>query len=117
MGIPKSSSMAFTSCCGPSTRAASILLAPVARALGTNRSRGIDRIDAAFVFGFTCRIMTTSLLTPVTPSEHRPNALFWCLSAHRDVDPTRTMFSTPEGGSATRLPTLMRWISWPTYSM
>ena len=71
---------------------------------------------AVFVAGLTWRIITTSLLTPVTPSEHSPKALFCCLRAQRDVDPTSTMFSTPDGGWATRFPTTMRWIWWVRYS-
>jgi len=43
----------------------------------------------------TCTTMTMSLLMPFTPSWHSPYALFWTLSAHRSVEPTRRMFSGP----------------------
>ena len=72
IGIPKSSSIAAISWSGPWYSAASILFAPSERALGTNRSRGMDRMDNEWFAGFRCRIMTTSLLTPLTPWEHRP---------------------------------------------
>ena len=112
--------MAFTSCWGPSTSAASILFAPEARAFGTNRSRGIDRIAAFFVAGSRCRIITTSLFTPVTPSEQRPKALFCVLRSQRDVEPTRTMFWTPDGGMACRPFTTtweIWWLRYSTYAM
>ena len=48
-----------------------------ARALGTNRSRGIERSARRWWLGSACRIMMTSLLTPFTPCEHRPYAGFW----------------------------------------
>jgi hypothetical protein len=43
------------------------LVGTVVRALGTKRSRGIERIDTAWVFGLRWRIITTSLLIPFTP--------------------------------------------------
>ena len=70
--MPKSSSIAATSWLGPLERAASILFAPPARAFGTNRSRGIERMDTVGTLGSRWRIMTTSLFTPVTPCEQSP---------------------------------------------
>ena len=72
IGIPKSCSIALMSWSGPWYSPASILLAPPERALGTKRSRGIDRIDSELFAGLRCRIITTSLLTPLTPWEHSP---------------------------------------------
>ena len=72
IGIPKSSSIAAISWSGPWYNAASILLAPSERALGTKRSRGMERIDTEWLAGFRCRIITTSLFTPFTPCEHKP---------------------------------------------
>ena len=70
----------------------------------------MDRMAAVFLVGSRCKIITTSLFTPVTPSEHSPNALFCSFRAHREVEPTRTTFSTPDGGTATRSPTFTREI-------
>ena len=72
IGIPKSSSIAAMSWSGPWYSAASILLAPSERALGTKRSRGMERIESESLAGLRCRIITTSLFTPLTPWEHSP---------------------------------------------
>src|SRR5436305_4656694 len=107
--------MALTSWLGPWYRAVSILLAPVVLALGTKVSRGIERMDARWAPGSRWRIITTSLLIPLTPWEHSPKAGFCCLSAHRSVDPTRRMFSVflviPAVGEAPRPLTFTRCIS------
>ena len=68
---------------GPFGQGGIDLVGAVGARVGTNRSRGIDRMAAVFVVGLTWRIITTSLLTPVTPSEHSPKALFCCLRAQR----------------------------------
>ena len=72
IGMPKSSSIAAISWSGPWYSAASILLAPSERALGTKRSRGMERIDTVWLTGFRWRTITTSLFTPLTPWEHKP---------------------------------------------
>ena len=63
------------------------------RALGTKRSRGIDKSDTVRVNEFRCKIIVISLFTPLTPWEHSPYALFCTASAQRLVEPINRMFS------------------------
>src|SRR6185437_16545498 len=104
---------------GPCTRPASILLAPPDRALGTKRSRGSERIETVLVDGFRWRIITSSLLIPVTPCEHRPYAGFCTFKAQRDVEPIMRMFcvpaSAPLAGAEVKFFRSIRWISWFRY--
>ncbi len=72
IGMAKSCSTADTTWLRPSNRPASILLAPVLRAFGMNRSRGMDSRASLWWVGSACRIMMTSLFTPLTPWEQSP---------------------------------------------
>jgi len=74
----------------------------------------MERIDTELFAGFRCRIITTSLLTPLTPWEHRPNCGFCTFSAQREVEPIIKMFSVPASapftGDEVRLCRVMRLI-------
>jgi len=58
----------------------------------------------------------TSLLTPLTPCEHRPYAAFCTFNAQRDVEPAIKMFSVPASfpvvSELLSPPTLVRLRSW-----
>ena len=50
--------------------------------------------------------MSMSLLTPVTPCEHRPYAALCCFSPHLVVEPMSRMFSVAPGFTV--------WMWWTT---
>src|SRR5579875_1093952 len=62
--------------------------------MGTNKSRGIDRIEADRFFGSRCRIMITSLSDPEN-CWGLPNCLIWLglVNPARVSLPIRRMFS------------------------
>ncbi len=76
-------------------------------------------MDSELLAGLRCRIITTSLFTPLTPWEHNPYAGFCTLSAQRSVEPIMRMFSVPASapftGAEVRFFRSMRWISWFRY--
>ncbi len=79
----------------------------------------MDRTDTEWVAGLRCRIITTSLFTPLTPCEQKPKAALWTLSAQRSVEPIIKMFSVPAScpvtGDDVRLCRGIRLISWLRY--